>query len=99
MTANTPANAGRQFYKCAHPSEGEACLKFQWADEAEGGAENNRAAANPPQGRFMHATGVALTCHMVAEVCVKEWRGDEGTTGLLQALCKPIMQIAVAMAA
>ena len=60
LTANTEANAGRQFFKCAHASEAEACLKFQWADEAGGGNENSRAAANAPsQGRFGGVTGVA----------------------------------------
>ena len=60
LTANTEANAGRRFFKCAHASEAEACLNFQWADEAGGGNENCRAAANAPsQGRFGGVTGVA----------------------------------------
>ena len=28
---SNPANAGRKFLKCAHPQEGEACLRFQCA--------------------------------------------------------------------
>ena len=66
LTASTAANAGRQFYKCSHASEAEACLKFQWADEAGGGNENNRNAANAPQGRFGGVTGI---CYWLGCLC------------------------------
>ena len=42
LTANTPSNPGRQFYKCAHPTEADSCLKFVWADEFEGGNAGQR---------------------------------------------------------
>ncbi|KAK9833803.1 hypothetical protein WJX74_006318 [Apatococcus lobatus] len=37
LTSTTSANPGRYFYKCAHPSEFDACLRFAWADEWDGG--------------------------------------------------------------
>jgi bloom syndrome protein len=39
LTANTSANQGRDFYKCALP-EGEACDFFEWADGVEGSWNN-----------------------------------------------------------
>ena len=36
-TSSTAANPGRPFYKCAHPTEAEECLRFLWADEWDGG--------------------------------------------------------------
>lgn len=37
LTANTPANPGRRFFKCSHQTEADSCLKFVWADEYDGG--------------------------------------------------------------
>jgi bloom syndrome protein len=39
LTANTSANQGRDFYKCALP-EGEACDFFEWADGVDGSWNN-----------------------------------------------------------
>ena len=39
LTANTSANQGRDFYKCALP-EGEGCDFFEWADGVEGSWNN-----------------------------------------------------------
>jgi hypothetical protein len=33
LTANTPANQGRQFYKCSVMPESEKCGLFQWKDD------------------------------------------------------------------
>ncbi|KAK9812774.1 hypothetical protein WJX72_003468 [[Myrmecia] bisecta] len=46
--SNTPANPGRQFFKCAHPSEADQCLRFMWADEWDGQALQ---AGGPGQGQ------------------------------------------------
>ena len=51
LTANTAANAGRTFYKCAHPSEGAQCLPFAWADEYDGGSGGGRGARGRGQGQ------------------------------------------------
>jgi hypothetical protein len=44
LTANTSANQGRQFYKCALP-EGEQCDYFEWTDGQESNTNNS-----PPTG-------------------------------------------------
>jgi hypothetical protein len=36
-TSRSAANPGRQFFKCPHPSEADACLKIAWVDEWTGG--------------------------------------------------------------
>ena len=47
LTANTSANMGRQFYKCALP-EGESCEFFEWADGMEGNMNSSSGIIGAP---------------------------------------------------
>ena len=67
-TANTAANPGRPFFKCAHPAEAEQCLRFLWADEWDGAPLGNngggRGAAAARVGQqsspsWLHAARMA----------------------------------------
>ena len=66
LTANTAANAGRQFYKCAM-SEDQACDFFQWADGMEGNWNNmNGGGGNPTAAgkiKDMHTENLRIFGH------------------------------------
>lgn len=46
LTANTPANKGRQFYKCAVMPESEKCGFFQWKDDQQTPASSSTTFRN-----------------------------------------------------
>ena len=61
LTSNTAANPGRCYYKCAHPSEGHACLRFKWVDEWDAEMGNSSAGGRHGNlGRCGHMNFIDL---------------------------------------
>jgi len=72
-TSRSAANPGRQFFKCPHPSEADACLKVAWVDEWTGGP---LPATQPVRCASQHSGRIRCSAAAIEHALVARQRMD-----------------------